>query len=408
MIGPEGDFHIGLEGVAVNLLAYFSPSAKEALVDEGGTAICIPDGSKEPLRWIYKYMQAGETDPEGEWTFEQLSVDCLITIYSHSAPLFYQRLMDRVVGRLKGKYHEVLPTVQEIKDFRDFVPPLYDYVVNILAFEFINPWTCDYSAYTEFAMVDKGFGDKLEKTVRKLLKHRVKTAEKYYEGAKNRHVLWSKQYYANLSKGGVNATTQGFRKPKVKSPVAPNGNSKNDEPAAAAPKKMNRRGGRKSEKATRKVVPASNDGTKAEKPPADKIAEVEKKRGGRKSKKATNGISKPGGSPTGKDLESERKRRKANAVLCWNCNGHGHLARDCTVSSGDVETAEKPKPKPKPTVRGSTSGLTEKSTKRAARTHRGKRDRLVYPIEVTGNGEGLRTCDREVRSGELTRTGLVI
>lgn len=97
IIGPDGDCFIGIEGVAVNLLAHFSPYAKQVLIDERATTLCIPDGAKVPLRLIYKYMQAGETNPKGEMAFEELFVDCLISLYSHSTTLYYQHLMDRVV-----------------------------------------------------------------------------------------------------------------------------------------------------------------------------------------------------------------------------------------------------------------------------------------------------------------------
>jgi hypothetical protein len=111
LVRPDGDHFIAIEGASINLLAHFSPCAKKKLIEERNTTFCTPYGSKQPIRWIYKYMQAGETDPQGEDTFEELSFDNLVLLYTDSASLQYQHLMDRVVGRLKDKYHDALPSV---------------------------------------------------------------------------------------------------------------------------------------------------------------------------------------------------------------------------------------------------------------------------------------------------------
>jgi hypothetical protein len=69
---------------------------------------------------------------------------------------------------------------------------------------------------------------------------------------------------------------------------------------------------------------------------------------------------------------TKEKRVKRQPPTCYNCQQVGHLSHDCTAA-------------PKPA-----------------------RQAQAYYIEVAGNGEGLRTCDREVKKGEKTRTGLVI
>jgi hypothetical protein len=117
VIGPDGDRFISLEGASINLLAHFSPHAKKKLLDEGATNLCIPNGSQQPIRWICKYMQAGEIDALNQEKFESLSFDSLVSLYTHSAFLGYQSLMDRTIGRLKSKYYDSLPTIDGIKKF---------------------------------------------------------------------------------------------------------------------------------------------------------------------------------------------------------------------------------------------------------------------------------------------------
>jgi hypothetical protein len=180
IIGPDGDCYIGIEGASINLLVHFSPHAKKELQDEGATNLWIPNGSKGSIRWIYKYMQAGEADTEDQEQFESLSFDKLGSVYAHCAFLEYQPLMDRAFGRLKGKFHASLPAVHEIKTLQVFIQPLYDTAINILAHEMINPWESCYSAYSELAMADSTFGDKLEEAIQNLLAHRVKVGKNYY------------------------------------------------------------------------------------------------------------------------------------------------------------------------------------------------------------------------------------
>jgi hypothetical protein len=46
LVGPEGDYFVGLEGVSVTLLAYCSLYAKQKLVEERATTLRIPNGHK--------------------------------------------------------------------------------------------------------------------------------------------------------------------------------------------------------------------------------------------------------------------------------------------------------------------------------------------------------------------------
>ncbi|PVI04031.1 hypothetical protein DM02DRAFT_652048 [Periconia macrospinosa] len=64
---------------------------------------------------------------------------------------------------------------------------------------------------------------------------------------------------------------------------------------------------------------------------------------------------------------------KARAPVCYHCKVAGHMARECPQ-------------------------------RKKGNYHY----RKSHVIQVATNGEGLRTCDRVVRKGEMTRTGLII
>jgi hypothetical protein len=70
VVGPDGNRYIGLEGASVNLLAHFSPTAQKMLIEERGTVLTIPNGNKQAIRWVYKYLWGGEKDPQGLDAFE--------------------------------------------------------------------------------------------------------------------------------------------------------------------------------------------------------------------------------------------------------------------------------------------------------------------------------------------------
>ena len=421
LIGPDGDRFIGLEGASVSLLAHFSSYAKQKLIVERAATLCIPNGSKKPITWIYKYMRAGEKDAEDQETFETLAFDNLVLLYTHSAFLQYQHLMDRIVGRLKGKYYDALPSVDDLKTFSAFVPPLYDYAINVLAHEMVNPWTCNYSSYVELANADQTFSDALGAAIQKLLVHRIKVGTEYYERTANRQVAWSTQYYEKAGKNGPSIKQdkkkQGKSKPNVKLPVAPD--SKPQDPFALKEKK------RRTRKPKTKKPTGESEGIEA-------IQDV------------SSGEAKKSNAPPA----THQKKTKRSAAVCYNCNEEGHLSRDCTTEKKSKRpapicyncneeghlsrdcTVEKKVKRPLPVcyncnveghlardctlTRKEDAGrhVAEKSTTRdtAGRNRhfrRAQRDRAAF-IDVAGNGEGLRTCDREVRQGEVTRTGMIV
>lgn len=293
MIGPSDNRFIALEGVSVNLLAHFSGRAHKKLIEERGSVLTIPTGSKKAVSWIYKYMLAGQRDPQGLETFESLNSNAVVLLYRHCAFLDYAPLMTRIYQRLKGKFVQSLPTTQEIELFQAAIPSLYQYAVHIIASEMVNPWACDYTAYQDLTETNKAYGKDLDDAIHKLLTTRVKRGEEYYARTRNSQVLWSRKYLN----------------------------------AVAAAKKP------------------------------------------RKEHKVRNLNTKVDASGPAKNTRSGRGTKSHGHFTCYKCGGQGHMARNCTAPG-----------------------------------HR----HAVQVIEVGDFGGGLKTCDREVRKGELTRTGLRI
>lgn len=390
IIGPDGDHFIGIEGASIHLMAHFSPYAKKKLLDERASNLCIPNGSKHTIQWIYKYMQAGETDAHGQEKFEWLSVDNLVLLYTHSAFLEYTSLMNRVLGRLKGQYYDSLPTVDEIKTFQVCVPPLYEHAINILADEMIYPWACSYSAYSEFAMEDQAFSYKLDQTINDLLARRVEVSEKYYATTKNRQVIWAKQYYETVKTAKVGLKEQEVSKRvTVDCPI-----DLDSKPKDAAVKKERVGRNAKARNSTNALADTMNN------------------------KDPSSGGHNEAGAKT-------RKPKPANHFSCYYCGENGHIARNCTAKAAATNQAAD-------AIKRSTivcnnckeeghiaricnapAKVSEKTVRRDAtgrnrNVRRPQKDRADRRIDVAGNGEGIRTCDREVRKGEVTRTGLII
>jgi hypothetical protein len=320
VIGRDGDRFIGLEGASVNLLAHHSPYAKKKLLDEGATVLCIPDGPKQPIQWIYKYMQGAETDAQKQVAYESLSFDNLVSVYTHSAVLEYQSLKDRVAGHLKDKYNITLPTVKEMQTLQTSVRPVYEHVINILAHELANPWACNYTAYMDLTTTNEEFCENLEKAMKNLIDHRVSVGKKYYATTRDRQVLRSMRYYENVK------------------------NTKFEHLDAD--------------------LPTATDGK------FNNYSTIKKQRSG---------------------------RTKGQKVTCYNCNEEGHIARHCSL----------PRKAKVSNHTGNNSPIRDTADRNRYFRH-AQTNRFANRIDVAGNGEGLRTCDREVRKGEVTRTGLVI
>ncbi|KAF1843123.1 uncharacterized protein K460DRAFT_418246 [Cucurbitaria berberidis CBS 394.84] len=462
VVGPDGDRYIALENASTNLLAYFSPYAQKKLIEERGTILYIPNGSKNALIWIYKYMQAGQADPERLESFAGLTFDKLVLLYQQCAFLDYKSLMARIIGRLKGKFYDSLPSVDEIKLFATSVPPMHAFSIDCLAKEMINPWTCNYTPYLELAQLDQAFGKALDQAMQDTLADRVKVGKQYYQRTTNRQVLWSKKY---LDKRFNLAPS---RTPPTAKKMAKQDQSKKKlkatKPLDSKPHVDTRAG---DTQGTRDLPHTSSAAAQHEKVKSKKVFKCficsgEGHLARNCTEDAKNAVIEP---PASVNRALHATAKKAHpTVICHNCNGQGHIARNCTVSIAPEPAASgASKKQRRPTcfhcsakghvarhctmgnsqeksssVNGAEVIPTEASTTQLSsrRSHtqksitpanistgtrlarssaspskhirRTQRSHQVDPIVVAGNGEGLRTCDREIRSGEMTRTELVI
>jgi hypothetical protein len=292
LVGLEGDYFIGLAGVSSNLLAYHSPYAKQKLVDERATTLCIPNGYKKLMVWMYKYMQAGEKDPQGLQTFESLSFDDLSMLHKHASLLQYRDLMGRVVGRMKGEYKDRLPSVEELKVFKDAIPPLYEYAITVLADEMANLWACNYNAYLQYANEDSAFGEALGLAMKTLIAARVKRSEAYYTRfADRRDIALSTEYYEQCSKAQETAAaSKATTKPAAKR-TGTTGRTSKVHPATG-------------EQITR---PRRTHGSK-NKPSIDSTATADN---------------------LARGSSSSRSSKTRESFKCYNCDGEGHMSRNC-------------------------------------------------------------------------------
>ena len=163
--------------------------------------LTIPDGSKNAIRWIYKYMQAGERDPSDMPTFEALNSDALIDVYKHCDLLKYDSLRKRIFNRLKSKFYHTLPTIDEIKLYQDSIPALYDCAIRCIVDETARPWTCDYEPYQELANTNEAFSKTLDDALQKYIASHVKVSEDYYRTTKDRRVIWAINYIEDIRAG---------------------------------------------------------------------------------------------------------------------------------------------------------------------------------------------------------------
>jgi hypothetical protein len=241
--------------------------------------LTIPEGSKKAILWVYKYMQAGEHDPVGMDTFQSLDSGTLTVIYRHCDFLEYEPLKKRIYGRLKGKFYQSLPTVDEIQLYQTSIPGLYDYAIHRLSGEMANPRTCSYDSYLQLAKTNEAFGKALDDSINKVIATRVKVSEEYYRTTKNRHVIWAIDYVESVRAG---------RKPYTKS---------NNMSSWKPQQKGN-------------VAPGLFGNVKA----------------------SANGV--PGNTLALANKHDQKQTSKVNEPFtCYKCDGEGHLARNCTTET---------------------------------------------------------------------------
>jgi hypothetical protein len=276
--------------------------------------LVIVDGSKTPVKWIYKYMLAGEKDPEGLDKFDDLAIADLVLIYSHCTVLEYQPLMDRILARLHEKLFYSLPDVPTIKNIAIFAPSVNKLVAKAVARIMVQPLTFDYEPYMQHATEDDDFSSLVGAVVKDMLHRRIAAGIKYYikEDA-NRYVKWSNEYYRHNAQRtrGAPAKTQ----LKVAQDV---------EHVAPAPKTKEplKKKSRKPRKAKQVIVQPED---------SPKTAEIHENDAAPAN--STQIDFEPNVATETPVKNGKSKRTKSNRVskpYCHACRERGHRERDCS------------------------------------------------------------------------------
>jgi hypothetical protein len=431
VIGPEGNHYIALEGASVNLLAHFSPTARNLLLESRGTVLIIPDGDKKAVLWIYKYLQAGEQDPTGLDAFDALTSDTLIHIHTHCAFLEYQPLMQRTEGRLKGKFYGALPSVEEIKAYQKSIPALYKFAIRCLANEMVMPWTCNYTTYYALAATNKAFAEDMGKAVRELLDVRVKRSEQYYQNTKDRRVLWAMKYTDSVLAGVPTPIFKNFATKPTKSAKQMEGE---------APSLFHKTKASPNSSAT---MPPAGEGIQGTASGSLQQQSLKAKKSFSCYKWGGEGHIARNCQAEIEDITESVKKTEGPLPECYGCGETGHIRRNCpSEQSGKIDGGEglqtpaNPFPKSKARepflcyncgeegqmfrdctveVPGETVEFVDTSTTareyggRNKHFRRAQRDHEIGPKIYTYEfGGGITTCDREVKQGERTRLGLTV
>ncbi|KAF2651997.1 hypothetical protein K491DRAFT_719330 [Lophiostoma macrostomum CBS 122681] len=172
-VGPADDQFIGLEGAYSNLLCHFSNLAKMKLSAHGANRLYIPNCDKKVVVWIYRYMLAGEKDPEGDKRFEDLDLSHLVHLYNHASTLEYEGLMSKITLRARFLIREdPILDKQAILQVAS-VLHLRPILANAIAQKAVEVGETDWTAY--FACIENNenlenlMGSAIEKELKRLV-----------------------------------------------------------------------------------------------------------------------------------------------------------------------------------------------------------------------------------------------
>ncbi|KAF2713029.1 hypothetical protein K504DRAFT_530099 [Pleomassaria siparia CBS 279.74] len=401
-VGPSGEQYVGVEDAYVKVLAHYSNYAKKKLLDDRASGLVIIDGAKITIKWIYKYMLAGETDPDDQTKFEDLNIAELVIIYSHCVVLEYPGLMDRILLRLREKLFNALPDVSTIKNINTFAPVMNDMVAHAVGRVMVQPLIFAYGPYEKHVAEDQDFATLVGSAVDKILEQRIQAGIRYYNQPQpNRHVDWSNRYYLRKTAQAATET----RKHKQQVAGIAKSTTFVSENSLEVGKKL--RNGKK-------------------KPFCYKCQTrghwvrdcAQSKAGVTQDLRAT-GVpvnAPPQAEPSAETRElvraiKEVTRATRAPIVCYACNDEGHIARNCPTPPA-AYTQARTFFKDNKVLGDMTAQDQTRANIAAGRKmnyRRAKSERTSHgTIAIMGNGEGLRTCDREVRQGEFTRTGLQV
>lgn len=463
-VGPAGDQFIGVEGAYINLLKHYSGLAKEKLTAFGVTRFSIPNGSKQAIAWIYRFMLAGEKDPD-DVKFDNFDIPHLVLLHSHAAALEYPFLVDKITNQLRYLISQVsLPDVQTVQMISTFVPELNTTIAKNIAFEIVD-WVVPWS----FEHIQAVYGIEvleplIDLAIEDMLKYLIARSEWYYGQP---HV----QRHLNY----INRTYYYRKDPKKVKDLFPeggswqvNGQSDVKEPAIKAKTKKTRRNKDKPDQ--KQESKKTHDGKEDDKHKLKSRDEPAAQTGSPTQEKEAMSSSKSSNSKhknhklqkVANGTITESKKPTRQPLNCYTCNETGHISRNCPyvttvddLAEPENHQATKP-PLNKKTAReppiyynckevghiarkcpnqpaqnrgiefvganstANTNGFLNDVTNVRPSAYSGRNkhhrrakadrsaDRVYDPIYISSNGEGLMTCDHEVKTGQATRLGLVI